>query len=130
MRRGIVAALVTAGLGSCAAAAHGDPPYWGTGVRTLQVPSETMVPTIPAGGSVDAPDLVAAAGVALDEGVTVALVEQPYRVAGRRSPPPAPRLDAAWLAIVPQLPLDGLPLIVGGRSSGARVACRTAAQTG
>jgi len=83
-----------------------------------------------AGGSVNAPDLVAAAGVALDEGVTVALVEQPYRVAGRRSPPPAPRLDAAWLAIVPQLPLDGLPLIVGGRSSGARVACRTAAQTG
>jgi predicted alpha/beta-hydrolase family hydrolase len=83
-----------------------------------------------AGGSVSAPDIVAAAGVALDEGVTVMLVEQPYRVAGRKSPPPAPRLDAAWTAIVEQLPLAGLPLIAGGRSSGARVACRTARATG
>jgi hypothetical protein len=60
----------------------------------------------------------------------VVLVEQPYRVAGRRSPPRAAVLDAAWLAVVAQLPLAGLPLIAGGRSSGARVACRTAAQTG
>jgi hypothetical protein len=50
-------------------------------------------------------------------------------VAGRKSPPPAPRLDEAWLSIVAQLPHDGLPLIQGGRSSGARVACRTAAAT-
>src|SRR4051812_9043854 len=99
-------------------------------VKAAEDPRAALVLGHGAGGSVSAPDLVAAGGVALDEGVTVALVEQPYRVAGRRSPPPAPRLDAAWLEIVPQLPLDGLPLITGGRSSGARVACRTAAQTG
>jgi predicted alpha/beta-hydrolase family hydrolase len=86
-----------------------------------------------AGGGVNAPDLVAAAGVALAEAVTVVLVEQPYRVAGRRSPPRAPQLDAAWIAVVEHLragALGGLPLITGGRSSGARVACRTAGATG
>jgi uncharacterized protein len=60
----------------------------------------------------------------------VALVEQPYRVAGRRSPAPAHQLDAAWSAVVSQLraePLRGMPIVTGGRSSGARVACRTAA---
>jgi predicted alpha/beta-hydrolase family hydrolase len=63
----------------------------------------------------------------------VALVEQPYRVAGRRSPAPAHHLDAAWIAVVEHLlagDLRDLPLLVGGRSSGARVACRTAALTG
>ena len=86
-----------------------------------------------AGGGVTARDLVAATDVALEEGVSVALVEQPYRVAGRRSPAPAHQLDAAWTAVVGQLrarELQGLPLIVGGRSSGARVACRTAEATG
>jgi hypothetical protein len=83
-----------------------------------------------AGGGVSAPDLVAATKAAHAEQISVALVEQPYRVAGRRSPPRAPVLDEAWVAVVSQLPLAGLPLIVGGRSSGARVACRTAARTG
>ena len=86
-----------------------------------------------AGGGVDAPDLRAATRAAEAEGVRVALVEQPYRVAGRRSPPPAPHLDAAWIEVLAELtagPLRGVPLIVGGRSSGARVACRTAAATG
>lgn len=86
-----------------------------------------------AGGGVGAPDLVQATEVAVAAGASVALVEQPYRVAGRRSPPRAPVLDTAWIAILEQLraaPLKGLPLIAGGRSSGARVACRTAAQTG
>jgi hypothetical protein len=76
---------------------------------------------------------VAATGAALAAGLSVALVEQPYRVAGRRSPPPAPRLDAAWTDVVAQLregALAGLPIIAGGRSSGARVACRTAEATG
>jgi predicted alpha/beta-hydrolase family hydrolase len=85
-----------------------------------------------AGGGVAAPDLVAATDAALSEGVSVALVEQPYRVAGRRSPAPAKQLDAAWTAVVEQLragELSGLPFIVGGRSAGARVACRTAAAT-
>ncbi len=86
-----------------------------------------------AGGGVAAPDLLAAKQVALDAGVSVALVEQPYRVLGRRSPPRAPVLDTAWTSVVEQLhagPLRDLPLITGGRSSGARVACRTAAATG
>lgn len=82
-----------------------------------------------AGGGVEAPDLVAARDAALAERVCVGLVEQPYRVAGRRSPAPVRQLDAAWLAVVSGLQereLGGLPLLVGGRSLGARVACRTA----
>jgi predicted alpha/beta-hydrolase family hydrolase len=86
-----------------------------------------------AGGGVDAPDLVAATEAARSEGITVALVEQPYRVAGRRSPAPARQLDAAWISVVEHLraeALSGLPLVVGGRSMGARVACRTVEATG
>ncbi len=86
-----------------------------------------------AGGGVEAPDLVAATDAALPEGFTVALVEQPYRVAGRRSSPPAHHLDAAWTSVLEQLAagdLEGLPLVTGGRSAGARVACRTAGETG
>ena len=86
-----------------------------------------------AGGGVGAPDLVAVTDVAVSAGFSVALVEQPYHVAGRRSPAPARQLDAAWTAVVSRLresELSGLPLIVGGRSAGARVACRTAAEIG
>jgi hypothetical protein len=84
-----------------------------------------------AGGSVSAPDLQAATRVALEEDVSVALVEQPYLVAGRRNAPRAPQLDEAWLAVIEDLhELRDLPLITGGRSSGARVACRTAEATG
>jgi uncharacterized protein len=86
-----------------------------------------------AGGGVAARDLVAVTGVARPLGISVALVEQPYRVAGRRSPAPARQLDAAWTAVVEHLlagELRGLALVAGGRSSGARVACRTARATG
>ncbi|MGZ6644396.1 MAG: alpha/beta hydrolase family protein, partial [Solirubrobacteraceae bacterium] len=96
-------------------------------------PSGALVLGHGAGGGVAARDLVAATKAAQASGVSVALVEQPYRVAGRRSPAPAGQLDAAWTAVVEHLrgrPLADLPLVVGGRSSGARVACRTAAQTG
>ena len=85
-----------------------------------------------AAGGVEAPDLVAARDAALSERITVALIEQPYRVAGRRSPARAPQLDAAWIAVVEHLranELAGLPLITGGRSMGARVACRTVEET-
>jgi uncharacterized protein len=82
-----------------------------------------------AGGGVSAPDLVVAAGAAIVLGVHVVLVEQPYRVAGRRAPAPAAQLDAAWLAVVEHVRGE-LPLVVGGRSSGARVACRTATAAG
>jgi uncharacterized protein len=86
-----------------------------------------------AAGGVESGDIVAAKDVAISEGISVALVEQPYRVAGRRSPAPERQLEAAWTAVVDHLvagELRGLPLIVGGRSLGARVACRTAEATG
>jgi uncharacterized protein len=86
-----------------------------------------------AAGGVTAPDLVAVTEAAGAERLTVALVEQPYRVAGRKAPAPAHQLDAAWIAVVEHLrsdELEGLPLIVGGRSLGARVACRTVEATG
>jgi predicted alpha/beta-hydrolase family hydrolase len=85
-----------------------------------------------AGGGIGAPDLLAASDAANSARFTAVLVEQPYRVAGRRSQPPRDQLDGAWFAVVEQLrkgELRGLPVIVGGRSAGARVACRTAAQT-
>ena len=86
-----------------------------------------------AGGGVEAPDLVAATEAAVSEGVSVGLVEQPYRVAGRRSPPPIANLEVAWTAAVEHLrerELRGPPLILGGRSLGARVACRTVSEFG
>ncbi len=86
-----------------------------------------------AGGGFAAKDLVAATGAALEAGLTAVHVEQPYHVAGRSSPAPAKQLDAAWTAVVEHLrgdALSGLPLVAGGRSAGARVACRTVAETG
>ena len=82
-----------------------------------------------AGGGVAARDLVKATKAANEAGATVALVEQPYLVAGRRSQAPAHQLDAAWIAAIEQLDLHDLPLITGGRSAGARVACRTVDET-
>ena len=97
-------------------------------IHPADAPHAALVLGHGAGGGVEAPDLVGATKAANEAGLSVALVEQPYRVAGRRSPAPARQLDAAWLAVVPQL-FPGVPLIVGGRSAGARVACRTAAET-
>ena len=102
-------------------------------LQLTERPRATLVLGHGAGGGVSSRDLVTAKDVALSVGVSVALVEQPYRVAGRRSPAPARQLDAAWTAVVDYLrghELEGLPLVVGGRSSGARVACRTAEATG
>ena len=96
---------------------------------TVDHPRAALVLGHGAGGGVESPDLTGAANAAREAGLTVALVEQPYRVAGRRSPAPANQLDAAWVSVIEQLAFD-VPLIVGGRSSGARVACRTAAATG
>ena len=112
-----------------------DTPHGRARVQTHPVrePRAALVLGHGAGGGITAPDLVAVTGVAGEAGVTVALVEQPYRVAGRRSPAPAQQLDTAWTAVVEKLraeSLRGLPLLVGGRSSGARVACRTAHATG
>jgi hypothetical protein len=87
-----------------------------------------------AGGDVNAGDLVAVRDLAVARNVAVARVTQPYRVAGRRAPAPAGQLDAAWLAVLGHVrsrhDSRGLPLVSGGRSSGARVACRTAVRAG
>jgi len=99
----------------------------------VSAPKGALVLGHGAGGGVGAADLVAVTQAAQAEELSVALVEQPYRVAGKRSPAPAHQLDAAWIAVVAGLragPLGELLLIVGGRSSGARVACRTAAEVG
>ncbi len=101
--------------------------------RPGRAPASLLVLGHGAGGGVDAVDLVALRDVALAADVAVAMVTQPYRVAGRRAPAPAAHLDEAWSAVVRAL-LEGIaagtPLLVGGRSSGARVACRTAGALG
>jgi uncharacterized protein len=79
-----------------------------------------------AGGGIEARDLRALAAGLPAHGITVALVEQPWRVAGKRVAPAPRTLDAAWTALWPALERQGLPVVAGGRSAGARVACRTA----
>jgi predicted alpha/beta-hydrolase family hydrolase len=111
-------------------------------VRTARGPAEVLVdPPVgqpvsvlalghSAGGDIHAADLVAVRDAAVAGGVAVARIRQPYRVAGRRAPAPAGHLDEAWQAVLADVrstsPYGELPLVVGGRSSGARVACRTA----
>lgn len=101
-------------------------------LRLVESPIAGLVLGHGAGGGIEAPDLVGAAEAARSAGISVALVEQPYRVAGRRTPPSAPQLDGVWTSVIEKLrsgPFGGNPLISGGRSSGSRVACRTAAET-
>ncbi|UWE12330.1 alpha/beta hydrolase family protein [Actinacidiphila bryophytorum] len=83
-----------------------------------------------AGGGIEALDLVALAAELPAAGVVVALVEQPWRVAGRKLAPAPATLDAGWTALWPALAEPGLPVVAGGRSAGARVACRTAEKLG
>ncbi|KUO11669.1 hydrolase [Streptomyces sp. DSM 15324] len=83
-----------------------------------------------AGGGIEARDLVALAAVLPAHGVTVALVEQPWRVAGKKVAPAPGTLDTGWRGIWPAVARPGLPVVSGGRSAGARVACRTAVELG
>ena len=85
-----------------------------------------------AGRGIDSADLLFLAAHLPARRVEVVLVEQPWRVAGGRVAPAPARLDVAWLAVLQQLRprLAPLPLVVGGRSAGARVACRTAVAVG
>jgi len=102
-------------------------------VHAVADPAAVLMLGHGAGGSIQARDLVTVTEAALSVSVSVALIEQPYAVAGRRSPAPASQLDTAWTEVGAELrsgELRDLPLIAGGRSSGARVACRTAADTG
>jgi predicted alpha/beta-hydrolase family hydrolase len=91
-------------------------------------PAFLLLSTHAAGGGMQTPDLLAVRAVALELGGAVAGVLQPYVVAGRRAPGPAPAQDEAWLAVVATLRerFGPLPLVQCGRSNGARVACRTA----
>jgi uncharacterized protein len=91
-----------------------------------------LVLTHGAGGAPGSPDLLAARDAGRQLGGLVARVTQPYRVRGARAPGSAVRQDAAWVEIVTGLAklAPGLPLVQGGRSNGARVACRTAAAAG
>ncbi|GAB7031133.1 alpha/beta family hydrolase [Streptomyces sp. NPDC021749] len=83
-----------------------------------------------AGGGIEARDLRALAAALPARGYPVALVEQPWRVAGKKVAPAPKTLDAAWTALWPALEKPGLPVVAGGRSAGARVACRTARELG
>jgi predicted alpha/beta-hydrolase family hydrolase len=92
-------------------------------------PVMTLVLGHGAGGGIGARDLVALAETLPPRGVTVVRVVQPWRVAGRKVAGPPATLDRAWLAALEALDVAG-PFVVGGRSAGARVACRTASQVG
>lgn len=95
-------------------------------------PAFLLVLTHGAGGGVASKDIMAASKAGLEAGAVVVRVTQPYRVGGARAPGSAQRQDAAWLEIVRALRDDhpGLPLVQGGRSNGARLACRTAQRAG
>lgn len=92
-------------------------------------PWATVVLGHGAGGGASAPDLLALAAALPARGVSVVRVEQPWRVAGRRVATPPPVLDEGWLAAWAALD-PAPPAVAGGRSAGARVACRTAAALG
>ncbi|WP_330240665.1 alpha/beta hydrolase family protein [Streptomyces sp. NBC_00525] len=83
-----------------------------------------------AGGGIEARDLTALGAALPAHGVSVALVEQPWRVAGKKVAPAPKTLDTGWHGVWPALAAAGLPVVAGGRSAGARVACRTAAALG
>jgi uncharacterized protein len=113
---------INTGSGAALAELDGD----GAAARFL------LVLTHGAGGSAGTPDLLAAGGAARQLGGLVARVTQPYRVRGARAPGSPARQDAAWAEIVAALRelAPAVPLAQGGRSNGARVACRTAAAVG
>ncbi|WP_406322511.1 alpha/beta family hydrolase [Streptomyces sp. NBC_01637] len=83
-----------------------------------------------AGGGIEARDLQALATALPAHGVSVALVEQPWRVAGKKLAPAPKTLDTGWRGLWPALAAPGLPVVAAGRSAGARVACRTATELG
>ena len=97
-------------------------------------PAGSLVLTHGAGGGIGASDLAALTEALTAKGWTVALVEMPWRVAGKKVASPPARLDSAWVPLLSALTSGRWalprPLVVGGRSAGARVACRTCVETG
>ncbi|WP_426567041.1 alpha/beta family hydrolase [Angustibacter sp. McL0619] len=79
---------------------------------------------------VEAADLQAVARTLARAGVTVALMTQPYRVERNRSAADQASLDIAWASTWSRVSREGVPVIAGGRSAGAQVACRTAGALG
>jgi predicted alpha/beta-hydrolase family hydrolase len=100
-----------------------------THLRRARRPKLTLVLGHGAGGGIEARDLQLLAATLPRRGISVALVEQPWRVAGRKTAAPPTQLDTAWLEVLDAVRPDG-PVVVGGRSAGARVACRTASKLG
>src|SRR5215468_5040957 len=98
--------------------------------KSARRPPFLVVLTHGAGGRPDTPDVLAVRDAAREFGAVTALVTQPYRVRGARAPGSVVRQDAAWTEIIATLNAGDLPLVHGGRSNGARVACRTARQVG
>ncbi|MFF5974315.1 alpha/beta family hydrolase [Streptomyces sp. NPDC012769] len=98
--------------------------------HTAKKPWTVLAVSHGAGGGIEARDLRALAAALPAGGVTVALVEQPWRVAGKKVAPAPKTLDTGWRGLWPALAAPGLPVISGGRSAGARVACRTARELG
>ena len=100
-------------------------------LEKVRKPTFLLVMTHGAGGGTETPDVLAASAAAASLGASVARVLQPYRVRGASAPGNAVRQDAAWLEIITALrsASQGIPLVQGGRSNGARVACRTASES-
>ncbi|MFI7234613.1 alpha/beta family hydrolase [Streptomyces cyaneofuscatus] len=101
-----------------------------TWVPATTAPRLVLAVSHGAGGGIEARDLKALAAALPAHGVSVALVEQPWRVAGKKVAPAPKTLDTGWRGLWPALAAPGLPVVAGGRSAGARVACRTAAELG
>ncbi|RLV69444.1 esterase/lipase/thioesterase family active site protein [Streptomyces sp. CBMAI 2042] len=101
-----------------------------TWVPATTAPRLVLAVSHGAGGGIEVRDLKALAAALPAHGVTVALVEQPWRVAGKKVAPAPKTLDTGWRGLWPALAAPGLPVVAGGRSAGARVACRTAAELG
>ena len=98
-------------------------------VRRAKRPIATLVLTHGAGGGVDAPDLLPLARTLPQQDVSVTLVEMPWRVAGKRLAPAPPVIDECYLAVLDNMRTRS-PLVLGGRSAGARSACRIARSVG
>jgi len=89
----------------------------------------TVVLTHGAGGGIDAADMAAIAAVLPGQGLSVALVEMPWRVQGKKLAPRPAVIDESYLAVMAGLRAS-TPVVLGGRSAGARSACRIGAQVG
>ena len=98
-------------------------------VRRAKRPIATVVLTHGAGGGIGAPDLVRLARTLPQQDISVTLVEMPWRVQGKRLAPAPPVIDECYTAVLDSMRMR-TPLVLGGRSAGARSACRIARSAG